>query len=60
MNPTDMAYDLFITSAEERFALDRDYRARVQREAFETDTHIARMKTWGDSLWDIARSPILT
>lgn len=50
LTPSDVAFHVFIQSAEERFTLDRDYRARVQKEAMHTDATRARMNAWHEKL----------
>ncbi len=34
-----MSLDIYLDACIERFSFDREYRARIQRELFDTDTH---------------------
>jgi hypothetical protein len=55
--PSDVSAAVFFQSAEERFTLDGDYRARVQREAMNTDSALAeRKRRWEERLWAEARN----
>ncbi len=51
----DMAFAQFLNASTERFHTDADYHARVNRELFETDARIRRMREWEQSIWDKAR-----
>ncbi|KQR97673.1 MAG: hypothetical protein J0I33_07640 [Microbacterium ginsengisoli] len=36
---TEQSLELYIAACRERYAFDREYRARLQRELFDTDAH---------------------
>lgn len=40
-----MSLDAYLQACSERFAFDREYRHRLQRELFDTDTHRSIQQT---------------